>query len=538
MTATSSPAAGSTREPADTAWFALSPADAAHRLEVDPAAGLGAAEAKQRLGQYGPNALAEAKPAPVWQRFLKQYKEYMQIVLTGAAVVSLLIGEYVTGVGLILLTLFNAWLGYHQEGKAEAAAAALGKMMKAVAKVRRDGDVIELEADQIVPGDIVLVDAGDRVPADGRVLVAATLQVEEGALTGESVAVEKSVDAINAPDVPLGDRSDMAFMNTNVTRGHGEILVTTTGMNSEVGHIAGVLAGQKTEKSPLTKQVDRLTIFILAMAALGFVAIIVMGLRNGEDPKQLFNIGVSLAVGSIPDALPAVVTLILAVGSVAMAQRHAIMKTLPSVETLGSTSSINSDKTGTLTMNQMTVREITTAAHHYTVSGQGYGFEGQVQRTTGDAETNLDYVMFPCALCNDSDVQDGEVVGDPTEGALYVLAQKGGIDVKAFRASHPRIASVPFDSDYKFMATFHEMTRADGSPVIRAYVKGAPDVILDRCSARAHARWGLGAHDRRDAREGPGRERAHRRPGHCACWRSPSASSTPPPSTRRPTRWP
>jgi Ca2+-transporting ATPase len=480
MTALSEPAGRPTKPATDAQWYSLTPEEVASRLRVDPATGLTAAEATQRLQTYGPNALAEAKPEPVWRRFLKQYREYMQIVLVGAALVSLLIGEYVTGVGLILLTLFNAWLGYHQEGKAEAAAAALGKMMKAVAKVRRGGDVTEVAAEQIVPGDIVLVDAGDRVPADGRVIVAATLQVEEGALTGESVAVEKSVDAITAPDVPLGDRADMTFMNTNVTRGHGEVLVTTTGMGSEVGHIATTLAGQKAEKSPLTKQVDRLTIFIIGMAGLGFVLIVAMGLAQGEDPKELFNIGVSLAVGSIPDALPAVVTLILAVGSVAMAQKHAIMKTLPSVETLGSTSSINSDKTGTLTMNQMTVRELTTVAHHYTVSGQGYGFEGQVQRTSGDAETNLDYVMFPCALCNDSDIQDGAVVGDPTEGALYVLAQKGGVDVKAFRQSHPRIASVPFDSDYKFMATFHEMPGADGKPIVRAYVKGAPDVILDR----------------------------------------------------------
>ena len=478
MTAQAEP--GSATTGPDVKWYALTSEEAASRLQVDPASGLRPSEATQRLQQYGPNALAEAKAESVWRRFLKQYREYMQIVLVGAAVVSLLIGEYVTGIGLILLTLFNAWLGYHQEGKAEAAAAALGSMMKAVAKVRRNGDVQEVPAEQIVPGDVILVDAGDRVPADGRVIAAATLQIEEGALTGESVAVEKNIDAITAPEVPLGDRADMAFMNTNVTRGHGEVLVTTTGMGSEVGHIATTLAGQKVEKTPLTKQVDRLTIFIIIMAGIGFLAIVAMGLAQGEDLKTLFNIGVSLAVGSIPDALPAVVTLILSVGAVAMAQRHAIMKTLPSVETLGSTSSINSDKTGTLTMNQMTVREITTAAHHYTVSGQGYSFEGQVQRTTGDAETNLDYVMFPCALCNDSDISEGAVVGDPTEGALYVLAQKGGVDVKAFRQNHPRIASVPFDSDYKFMATFHEMKRADGTSVIRAYVKGAPDVILDR----------------------------------------------------------
>ncbi len=404
----------------------------------------------------------------------------MQIVLVVAAVVSVLIGEYRTGIALVLLTLFNAWLGYHQEGKAEAAAASLGEMMQTVAKVRRDGVVSEVPADQIVPGDIVVVDAGDRVPADGRVVLAATLQIEEGALTGESVAVEKYADAVTTPDVPIGDRFDMAFMNTNVTRGHGEILVTTTGMGSEVGHIADMLGAQKVEKSPLTKQVDRLTIFIIGAALFAFLAIVVMGLAQGDSFTVLFGIGVALAVGSIPDALPAVVTTILSVGSVNMAKQNAIMKVLPAVETLGSTSAINSDKTGTLTMNQMTVREITTVAHHYTVSGEGYSFDGQVERTAGDAERDLDYVMFPCALCNDSDIQDGAVVGDPTEGALYVLAQKGGVNVKEFREHHPRIALVPFDSDYKFMATFHTMPGADGAPVVRAYVKGAPDVILDR----------------------------------------------------------
>jgi P-type Ca2+ transporter type 2C len=480
VTATIAPPAGSAKAAPEVAWYALSPEEVASRIQVDPATGLSAAEAKRRLQQHGPNALAEAKADPLWKRFLKHYTDYMQVVLVGAAIVSLLIGEYRTGAGLFVLTIFNAWLGMHQEGKAEAAAAALGRMMKAVAKVRRDGVVTEVPAEEIVPGDIVLVDAGDRVPADGRVIVAATLQVEEGALTGESVAAEKTTETIARPDVGVGDRVDMAFMNTNVTRGHGEILVTTTGMDSEVGHIATMLAGQKAEKTPLTRQVDRLTIFIIAMAGIAFLGILIMGSAQGEELTALFTIGVALAVGSIPDALPAVVTSILSMGTVNMAKKNAIMKVLPAVETLGSTSAINSDKTGTLTMNQMTVREITTAAHHYTVSGEGYSFEGQVQRTVGDEETELDYVMFPCALCNDSDIQDGAVVGDPTEGALYVLAQKGGVDVRAFRANNQRIASVPFDSDYKFMATFHRMAGADGKPVVRAYVKGAPDVILDR----------------------------------------------------------
>ena len=513
MTAPTAPSDAGSQAAANVTWHALTPTDVASRLEVDPATGLTASEAARRLQQYGPNALAEAKAEPVWRRFLKHYAEYMQIVLVVAAVVSLLIGEYRTGVGLFLLTLFNAWLGYHQEGKAEAAAAALGKMMKAVAKVRRDGDVTEVPADQIVPGDIVLVDAGDRVPADGRVIVAATLQIEEGALTGESVAVEKSTEAIAKPDVPLGDRTDMAFMNTNVTRGHGEILVTTTGMGSEVGGIATMLAGQKVEKTPLTKQVDRLTIFIIIAALFAFLAIVVMGLRAGEEFTVLFSIGVALAVGSIPDALPAVVTLILSVGSVAMAKKNAIMKTLPAVETLGSTSAINSDKTGTLTMNQMTVRDITTVAHRYTVSGEGYSFDGQVQRTTGDAEADLDYVMFPCALCNDSDIADGQVVGDPTEGALYVLAAEG----RDRRQGLPREPSA------------HRV----GAVRLRLQVHGhlPRDAGRGRYAGRAGLRQGRARRDPRSlghgadagrgqpgphrghAREGPGRERADRRPG-------------------------
>ena len=250
---------------------------------------------------------------------------------------------------------------------------------------------------------------------------------------------------------------------------------------------------------------------------------------------MLFGIGVALAVGSIPDALPAVVTTILSVGSVNMAKKNAIMKVLPAVETLGSTSAINSDKTGTLTLNQMTVREITTVQHHYTVSGEGYSFDGQIQRTTGDAERDLDYVMFSCALCNDSDIQDGEVVGDPTEAALYVLAQKGGVDVREFRRNNPRVASVPFDSDYKFMATFHRMPGADGKPVIRAYVKGAPDVLLEQVLVRPDAGRPRRAPHRGDAgaRCSPRTTASPARAGGCSPWRS--ASSTRRRSSRRAT---
>ncbi|MGB9175294.1 MAG: HAD-IC family P-type ATPase [Methanoregula sp.] len=463
-------------------WYGLRSEDAAKNLGTTIDRGLSAAEAASRLKTYGRNILKEEKEKPAWLRFLEQYTSYMQIVLVIAALVSLFIQEYNTFWLLIILTIFNALLGYHQEAKAAASVAALNRMMKIVAKVRRDGGVAQIEADQIVPGDIVIVDAGDRVPADGRIVSAATLQIEEASLTGESTAVEKTTDPIAKKDVPLGDRVNMAFMNTNVTRGHGEILVTTTGMGSEVGHIATMLGEQKAGKSPLTKQIDHLTLIIIGLAGLAFISIVAVGLSQGESFTTLFTIGVSLAIGSIPDALPAVVTTILAMGTVAMAAKNAIIKDLPAVETLGSTSAINSDKTGTLTMNQMTVRTISTVQHRYMVSGEGYSFEGKIQRTMGDPEENLDFILFPCALCIDTDIRDGQVIGDPTEAALYVLAEKGGVNVRQFRKNNPRIASIPFDSEYKFMATFHALKDTSGKEIIRAYVKGAPDVILTRSS--------------------------------------------------------
>ncbi|MEN6519004.1 MAG: HAD-IC family P-type ATPase [Methanospirillum sp.] len=469
-----SPGSGST-EPS---WYAMSVEEVAERLGVSPDRGLSSFETAARIERYGRNVLEEEKQKPAWLRFLEQYTSSMQIVLIVAAIVSLFIAEYRTFLLLVLLTIFSATIGYKQEAKAGASVAALNRMMNIVAKVRRDGGISRIEADAIVPGDIVIVDAGDRVPADGRVIAAANLQIDEAALTGESTAVEKTGEVIATPNPPLGDRLNMAFMDTNVTRGHGEILVTETGMRSAVGHIATMLREQKEEKTPLARQVDRVTLFIIGMAVLAFLSIVVIGLAAGEDFTTLFTIGVSLAIGSIPDGLPAVVITILAVGTVAMAAKGAIIKSLPAVETLGSTSAINSDKTGTLTLNQMTVRVVSTVRHRYVVSGEGYSFEGRIERTEGEAEENLDHVLFPCALCIDTEIRDGEVIGDPTEGALWVLAEKGGIHVEEFRRNTPRIASIPFDSEYKFMATFHAMEGADGRPLIRAYVKGAPDVIL------------------------------------------------------------
>ncbi|HEY7418472.1 MAG TPA: HAD-IC family P-type ATPase, partial [Ktedonobacteraceae bacterium] len=336
-------------------WHTLSIEGALQAQGVDAAIGLSQAEAESRQKQYGPNRLAEAKKAPGYIAFLNQYRDPMQIVLLVAAIVSLIIQEWSTALLLIVLTLFNAFLSLSQEGKAEASVTALQKMMIVKSRLRRGGQVIELPAEQIVPGDIVLLEAGDRVTADGRIIEAATLEIGESALTGESAPVPKGVEAIDKADTPLGDRVDMAYMNTEVTRGTGEIVVTATGMATEVGHISGMLQATKLEQTPLTKQLNTLTnqIVIIALVAL-FLYLAIGYFLNGQKVNQLLLAGVAFAIASIPTALPAVVTYLLAHGTTDLAMVGAIVKRLRSVETLGEASAINSDKTGTLTLNQMT----------------------------------------------------------------------------------------------------------------------------------------------------------------------------------------
>ena len=334
-----------------------------------------------------------------------------------------------------------------------------------------------------MPGDIVLMEAGNRVPADGRLFVTATLEIEEAALTGESVASSKDAEVIDKPDVPLGDRHDMAYMNTSVTRGRGEMIVTTTGMATEMGHIADLLNKTESDKTPLQKQLDRLTIIIAGLAGLAFVLMVVLGLRRGDTFADIFVAGIALAISAIPTGLPAVVTTMYSMGTRALADMGAIVKRLPSVETLGSVSAICSDKTGTLTLNKMTAREFTIPGqNHYKVTGEGYSTQGELLHA-GGAKIDLDAVLLPMALCADARLDGETLIGDPTEGALIVLAEKGGIHVDGAREMYPRVAEVPFDSDYKFMATFHNMTDAQGDPVVRCFVKGAPDVLIDRSGA-------------------------------------------------------
>jgi Ca2+-transporting ATPase len=462
-------------------WYASDVSAVAQELGVEPEQGLSTEEAASRLQSHGRNRLAGAKQESGFQAFLRQYQDFMQIILLAAAAISLFVtGDVGTAVVLAGLTVFNAVVGLRQEAKAGESVKALAQMMKTVARVRRGGQALEIDAEELVPGDVVLMEAGNRVPADGRITVAATLEIEEAALTGESLPVGKSTDPVPGEEVALGDRTCMAYMNTSVTRGRGEMIVTATGMDTEIGHIANLLATTEADKTPLQKQLDGLSKIIAAIAGVALLLVIALGLVRGQSFDTLFITGVALAVAAIPTGLPAVVTALLSMGTREIARRNAIVKRLPAVETLGSTSVICSDKTGTLTLNKMTARELAIPGQHrFTVSGEGYSTAGEIKHV-GGLNIDLDPYLLPMILCADA-VLDGEnLIGDPTEGALIVLAAKGGLDIAETRTSYPRIAEVPFDSDYKFMATFHNMTGEDGKPVVRCYVKGAPDVLISR----------------------------------------------------------
>src|SRR5918993_5335880 len=365
------------RVTADGNWYGRPTEEIGAALGVDPAVGLSTAEAATRLAANGPNTLPEEKPTPGWLRFLRQYRNYMQIILVAAAVVSLLIREWGTAVLLVALTVLNAVVGLRQQGKAESAMNALKSMVKATARVRRDGTEAQLPAEQLVVGDVLLISAGEQVPADGRIVAASALQIDESALTGESTPAAK--DAGTLPDRKLGpgDQTNIAFMNTPVTHGSGTLVVTATGADTELGRISGMLSATAREKSPLTRELDRLTLWIGLAAGLTMIVMFILGRSRDQAWDVLFISAVSLAIAAIPEALPTVTQTILSLGGIDLAKRNAIVKDLPSVETLGFTSAINSDKTGTLTLNQMTAVEVVTPTDRYTVSGTGYGLAGR-----------------------------------------------------------------------------------------------------------------------------------------------------------------
>jgi P-type Ca2+ transporter type 2C len=460
------------------------PADqVAAGLGVDPASGLAPAEAAERLEQYGPNRLEDAKARPKWKRFLDQFRDVLIIILLVAAVVAFVVsGDVKTPIVILVVVILNAILGYVQQNKAEASLEALKKMLQLRSKVRRGGQMVEVDADEIVPGDVVLVEAGDRIPADGRLSMLANLEVEEAALTGESQPVAKDLAAIDREGLGIGDRLNSVYKNTTVTRGRAEFVVTGTGMETEIGKIAGLLRAQETQKTPLQIQLDHLGHTLAKLAGVIVALVFAIGLVRGEDVGELFLTAVALAVASIPEGLPAVVAVTLAIGASKMAKQNAIVKQLAAVETLGATSVICSDKTGTLTLNQMTARAVIYAGRTHEVTGEGYEPNGQILGTSDEDPGELDLALMPMALCSDAVVRDGELVGDPTEGALVTLAAKGGIDAAAARQRHPRLAEVPFDSATKYMATFHAWRNESGQDVVRMYVKGAPDVVAGRAT--------------------------------------------------------
>ncbi|MFI6297319.1 calcium-translocating P-type ATPase, PMCA-type [Nonomuraea sp. NPDC050790] len=461
------------------AWYAIDAAETAERQQVDPAVGLGGAEAVRRREEHGANRLPEAPREPRWHAYLRQFQDLLILTLIGAAVVSFVVTrEWETPAIIVLVVILNATIGFVQESRAEASLEALRKMLHTEATVLRDGAAMRLDAADLVPGDVVDLEAGDRVPADGRLVSSASLEVQESALTGEAEPSAKSAEAVVPRDAPLADRSTAVFMNTTVTRGHARLIVTATGASTEIGQIAGLLQQTKQAPTPLQRQIDALG-KTLALIALAVIAVVfVLGLLRGQPLGELFMTAVSLAVATVPEGLPAVVAFTLAMGTARLAKRGAIVKRLASVETLGSTSQICTDKTGTLTLNQMTAREVYLADRRFTVSGQGYSVEGRIRSTDDDPPDSqtLHAALVAMALCTDAVARAADdVVGDPTELAMVVLAEKGGVDVMALRRRHPRIAEVPFDSDDKFMATFH---REDGR--VRCFVKGAPDVLAAR----------------------------------------------------------
>ena len=436
--------------------------------------GLTTAEADKRIAQYGKNALKEAKKKSLLRKFLEQFKDVMIIVLIVAAIVSAVIAlvqqeysELIDAGVILLIVIINAIIGVVQENKAETAMEALKNMNKSFSKVLRDGEWKHLASEEIVPGDVVKLEAGDIVPADMRLLTSASLKIEEAALTGESVPAEKDAEKAVAADAPLGDRADMAYSSGVVSYGRGTGVVTHTGMNTEVGKIATMLTDGSQQTSPLQKQLGKtaklLSILVLAIAAIIFI---VQAVR-GNDIMDSFMTAVAIAVAAIPEGLPAVVTIVLAIGVQRMSKRNAIVKNLPSVETLGCCEVICSDKTGTLTLNQMTVKG-------YYLPDCGFKAVDEERASVGG---DFDVFVRAMALCNDTEKTSEGLTGDPTETALVAYAEDCGYDFHALREDYVRVDEVPFDSVRKLMTTVNEHGGER-----EAYVKGAPDMLLPLCT--------------------------------------------------------
>ncbi|WOD40192.1 cation-transporting P-type ATPase [Nodosilinea sp. E11] len=469
-------------------WHQLEGQKITQQLGVDPETGLSAQEAQSRLERYGANELKGKAGKPAIVLFLLQFNQPLLYILLIAGLIKALLGSWVNAGVIWGVTVINAIIGFVQESKAENAIAALASSVTTDAMVRRDGQQMQVSSRDLVPGDIVLLTSGDKVPADLRLLRGRTLQINESSLTGESVAVEKQPHLESlAADTPLAERHNMAYAGSFVTFGQGEGIVVETGLNTETGRISKLMNESTTLVTPLTRKFDRfsktLLYVILGVAALTFA----VGMAWGNSPLQMFEAAVALAVSAIPEGLPAVVTITLAIGVSRMARRNAIVRKLPAVETLGSATVICSDKTGTLTENQMTVQSIYAGDRHYDLTGEGYNPHGELR----DGEDNplpLDAMPAPLRqclivgmLCNDSELEHKDrawgVVGDPTEGALLVAARKAKFDRTELNHSYPRIDSIPFESEFQYMATLHQQD-TEGQWLL---AKGSVEAVVGRC---------------------------------------------------------
>jgi Ca2+-transporting ATPase len=484
------------------AWYTLSPQVVAEELGTSLDSGLSSQQASHRLTEAGYNELQERPRPGFWSMLLSQFDNFVIIILIVASLVSLLLGDYLEAAAILAIVILNAILGVVQESKAEEALAALRKMVAPEAHVVRDGHRQTIPAREVVPGDLVILETGNYVPADVHLVESANLRIEEASLTGESVPVNKHAGEVVAEGAPLGDRRNSAYMSTLITYGRGRGIVTTTGMQTEIGKIAELLQSYEAEPTPLQVKLDKLgrTLGIGALAVCGLVFVLGV-LRNpegtslGQTLLDMFIVAVSLAVAAVPEGLPAVVTIVLALGMQRMIKRHALLRKLPAVETLGSATVICSDKTGTLTQNAMTAVRMWVDGQHIAISGDGYRPRGEFSLggrsfdPTGNQAAT--YLLQAFALCNDAvldQVGDGaestwRIVGDPTEGALVVAAAKAGLWQPALAETLPRVTEIPFESDRKRMTTIHRVSNGVFDAPYVAFVKGAPDILLQRCTS-------------------------------------------------------
>src|ERR671912_622687 len=468
-------------------WYAVPAQDVAEQLGVGPDRGLDAAEVTRRLAEYGPNELASEPPPSRWAVARGQLSNPMNIMLLIVCVASFAIGQVATAVVVLGLVTFNVVMGSSQELKARGRVEALAQLQVPRARVRRSGAVEEIESTGLVPGDVVLLEAGDVVPADGRILSSASLEVQEASLTGESAPVTKDRTTLPEGEIALGDRTNLVFQNTQITRGTAMFVVTATGQATQMGQIADMVTATKRTRSPLQRELDGMTKVFGLVAWLAVAVIAIFGIVRGQDIETLLLLCVSTAIASIPTGLPTFVQAMLSSGARRLAESKAVVKSLTDVETLGGTTLINSDKTGTLTMNAMTATTMLVGGDWYTIEGVGYRKTGAILGVAGGKPPDFSRLALGLSLCTDATVADDEtVIGDPTEAAFVVLAAKLGTDAVQTRATLPRRAEVPFDSEYKFMATLHDRPDWMGPQLLHephfACVKGAPDVVLQRCS--------------------------------------------------------